>query len=74
MSTTTRRTAGNMTDDLVQALHTAEFTVSSLRAAIADADPVEGLVLLPLIARGESLAHDVRVLLRASELSRNVPA
>ena len=52
-------------EQLTKAQHDADFLVESLRGALADADAVEALVLLPLIADSARLAEHVGALIEA---------
>ena len=54
-----------MNEDMTQARDCAKFAARDLRAALAKADPVEALVLLPLIADAERLAQAVGALMEA---------
>jgi hypothetical protein len=54
-----------MSEALTQALHSAEFTVSSLREALAKASPVEALLLLPMICAARQLQSDIAALVSA---------
>ena len=54
-----------MDEYLTKSLHTATFTVEDLRRAIAEADPIEALLLLPLIADAARLAQQIEALIEA---------
>jgi hypothetical protein len=53
-------------EQLTKAQHDADFLVESLRGALADADAVEGLVLLALIADSSRLALNIGALIDAT--------
>lgn len=55
------------TEQLTQADHSAAFMLSHLQQALTHANPVQALVLLPLIERAATLARDVGALLAAVE-------
>ena len=46
-------------EQLTKAQHDADFLVESLRGALAGADAVEALVLLPLIAESSRMALNI---------------
>jgi len=54
-----------MDEDLTKARDCAAFAAEDLRRALADADPVEALVLLPMIADAARLAQQVGALIEA---------
>jgi hypothetical protein len=54
-----------MSEALIQAMHSAEFTVSSLREALHKASPVEALLLLPMISAARQVQSDIAALLSA---------
>ena len=60
-------------EQLTKAQHDAGFLVESLRGALADADAVEALVLLPLIAESSRLALNIGALIDAKG-DRGIPA
>ena len=51
-----------MNEALTQALHTAEFTVASLREALSKASPVEALLLMPMIGEARQLHSAIAAL------------
>ncbi len=54
-----------MDENLTKARDCATFAAEDLRRALADADPVAALVLLPLIADAARLAQQVGALIEA---------
>lgn len=60
-----------MDEYLTKALHTATFTAEDLRRAIAKADPVEALLLLPLITDAVRLAQQIEALVAAKNARSN---
>jgi hypothetical protein len=59
-----------MGEHLTKSLHSANFVVEDLRSALAKADPVEALLLLPMIADAARLAQQIDALI-AAQNSRN---
>jgi len=53
-------------EQLTKAQHDADFLVESLRGALAGADAVEALVLLPLIAESSRMALNIGALIDAT--------
>lgn len=58
-----------MIESLTQSSHSAEFLTRHLQQALTQADPVQALILLPMIERTAVLARDVAALLAAVEKS-----
>lgn len=56
-----------MTDFLTDAIEAAHNASVALRAALAEADPTQALLLLPLIGRAVKLENETRALLGAIE-------
>ena len=54
-----------MDEELKMALHSAQFATEELQAALKDADAVEALVLLPMIADAARLVQQVSGLIHA---------
>lgn len=54
-----------MDEQLTQAHHSAAFAADHLRRALADADPVAALVLMPMIGEAARLAQQVAALIAA---------
>jgi hypothetical protein len=52
-------------DSLTKARNSAHLAADSLRRALADADPVEGLVLLNLVDRAACLVAAINTLIEA---------
>jgi hypothetical protein len=50
---------------LTQALHTAEFTRSSLQDAARSADAVSGLLIMQMIRQAAELGNSIRALIDA---------
>lgn len=57
--------AQRVSDSLDRARLAVAGASRELTVAVAHATPVEGLVLVPLIARAAELAHDIEALKRA---------
>lgn len=58
-----------MIESLTKSSHSAEFLTRHLQQALTQADPVQALILLPMIERTAVLARDVAALLAAVEKS-----
>jgi hypothetical protein len=54
-----------MSEALTQALHTTDFTIASLREALAQASAVEALLLMPMIGTAAQLHSDIAALASA---------
>ena len=54
-----------MKEPLTKALHSAQFLTTELREAHLGCQPIESLVLLPMIARAADLQREIQNLLTA---------